>query len=179
MPVLFFSNNLSCGQTWENLNEVYSWDESRMTSFGSSLSVQQEEVGKVLINRNEQKRLPQLADIWKLWSTFFCFRLTAMRSSRSQILYQTNGVMPRLLLLYTKSRRESVSERRVRQAVTLGKDVSDISICQSWNQAPGTAQGPETLTHPPCMCSDSSDFALHVWKCFTLTHFSICREAVP
>lgn len=34
-----------------------------MTSFGSSLSVQQEEVGKVLINRNEQKRLPQLADI--------------------------------------------------------------------------------------------------------------------
>lgn len=64
MPMLFFFNNLSWGQIWENLNEACNWDESRMTGFGSSRSVQQKGVGKVLINRNEQK--------WKCcsWLTF-------------------------------------------------------------------------------------------------------------
>lgn len=178
MPVLFFSNNLSWGQTWENLNEVCNWDESRMTSFASSCSVQQEGVGKVLINRNKQK--------WKgcrSWLTSkncdLCFfapdsQWWGVRGAR----FSTRQTEQRLLL-YTKGRNESVSERRVRQAVTPGKDVSDISICQGWNQAPRTAWGPETLTHLLCMCSDASDFALHVWKCFTFIHFSICREAVP
>lgn len=134
-----------------------------MTSFGSSSSVQQEEVGKVLINKNEQKwKGCHSCLIFKSCDPhLFHFTLPAM-SLRSQILI--SNIVNQMGSL----NHEADVNLALRGEPDKLTHCVMVQYIRPGIRLQALQQGPEVLLCPPCMRSGSADFALHVFSWFPL-----------